>query len=41
MHTKCVQLMKLVKFADGRNVVICMKNYRDPVIKLPTESKYN
>jgi hypothetical protein len=30
MHTKGIQLMMGIKLADGRNVVICMIDHKDP-----------
>lgn len=39
LHTKCIQLLQLVKLADGRNIVICIRNCKGSLMKssiLPT-----
>jgi hypothetical protein len=38
-HTECIQLLQPIKLANGRNIVICTRNCKDPQMKssnLPT-----
>ena len=39
LHTKCIQLLQPIKLADGRNIVICIRNCKGSLVKssiLPT-----
>lgn len=39
LHTKCIQLLQPIKLADGRNIVICIRNCKVSLMKssiLPT-----
>lgn len=31
LHTKCIQLLQLIKLADGRNIVICIRNCKGSI----------
>jgi hypothetical protein len=39
LHTKCIQLLQLIKLADGRNIVICIRNCKGSIIKHITNKR--